>query len=667
MCSPDLAVYGLRNMQPFCGWPMLTRISNNGSVPSISFTSSSIPKSSFWGTDVHSLNKKISHLIRTGRLCEAKTVFDNAEHRNTVTWNSMISGYVQQRELAKARKLFDELRERDIVSWNLMISGYISCHGSRYIEEGRNLFDNMPERDCVSWNTMISGYARIGRMDEALVLFNSMPERSVVSWNAMITGFLHNGNVECAIEFFERMPERDAASLSALLSGLIQNGELDKASKVLTEHGNKDEAREDLVHAYNTLIAGFGQRGRVEEARHLFDQIPFCPDGGKEGNGRFERNVVSWNSMITCYVKARDIASARELFDLMTERDTFSWNIMISGYVHCSNVEEASKLFSKMPNPDTLSWNTMISGSMEIGSLKLANDFFGRMPQKNLVSWNSMIAGYEKNEDYKGAVKFFTQMLLEGEKPDRHTLSSVLSVSTGLVDLHLGMQIHQLVSKTVLPDVPINNSLITMYSRCGEINQAWTIFDEMKLKNDVISWNAMIGGYASHGFSEQALELFKLMKRLKVRPTYITFISVLNVCAHAGLVEEGRKQFKSMCSEYGIEPQVEHFAALVDVVCRHGQLEEAMGLINRMPCEPDTAVWGALLGACRVHHNVELAQVAAEALMRLEPESSAPYVLLYNLYVDMGQWDSAAKLRTMMEKNKIIKQPGYSWVDSSCF
>jgi pentatricopeptide repeat protein len=667
MCSPDLAVYGLRNMQPFCGWPMLTRISNNGSVPSISFTSSSIPKSSFWGTDVHSLNKKISHLIRTGRLCEAKTVFDNAEHRNTVTWNSMISGYVQQRELAKARKLFDELRERDIVSWNLMISGYISCRGSRYIEEGRNLFDDMPERDCVSWNTMISGYARIGRMDEALVLFNSMPERSVVSWNAMITGFLHNGNIECAIEFFERMPERDAASLSALLSGLIQNGELDKASKVLTEHGNKDEAREDLVHAYNTLIAGFGQRGRVEEARHLFDQIPFCPDGGKEGNGRFERNVVSWNSMITCYVKARDIASARELFDLMTERDTFSWNIMISGYVHCSNVEEASKLFSKMPNPDTLSWNTMISGSMEIGSLKLANDFFGRMPQKNLVSWNSMIAGYEKNEDYKGAVKFFTQMLLEGEKPDRHTLSSVLSVSTGLVDLHLGMQIHQLVSKTVLPDVPINNSLITMYSRCGEINQARTIFDEMKLKNDVISWNAMIGGYASHGFSEQALELFKLMKRLKVRPTYITFISVLNVCAHAGLVEEGRKQFKSMCSEYGIEPQVEHFAALVDVVCRHGQLEEAMGLINRMPCEPDTAVWGALLGACRVHHNVELAQVAAEALMRLEPESSAPYVLLYNLYVDMGQWDSAAKLRTMMEKNKIIKQPGYSWVDSSCF
>ncbi|GMY05371.1 pentatricopeptide repeat-containing protein, mitochondrial [Fagus crenata] len=365
------------------------------------------------------------------------------------------------------------------------------------------------------------------------------------------------------------MPERDAASLSALVSGLIQNGELDKAAKVMLECGNKDEGREDLVHAYNTLIAGYGQRGRVGEARRLFDQLPFYGDQGKEGSGSFERNVVSWNSMIMCYVKAGDIASARELFDQMTERDTISWNTMISGYVHLSNMKEASNLFGKMPNHDTLSWNTMISGFAEIGSLELANDFFRRMPQKNLVSWNSMIAGYEKNEDYKGAIKLFAQMQLEGEKPDRHTLSSVLSVSTGLVDLHLG------------------------------------------------------------------------------------------------LVEEGRKQFKSMSSEYGIEPRVEHFAALVDIVGRHGQLEEAMDLINSMPCEPDKAVWGALLGACRVHHNVELARVAAEALMRLEPESSAPYVLLYNMYADVGQWDNAAEVRMIMENNNIRKQPGFSWVDSS--
>ncbi|KAF8410358.1 hypothetical protein HHK36_002886 [Tetracentron sinense] len=607
--------------------------------------------------DLRRWNKKISHLIRVGRLNEAKMVFDTVQNRNTVTWNSMISGYVKNTEIAKARKLFDEMPLRDVVSWNLMISGYISCGGSKQIEEGRYLFHQMPERDFVSWNTMISGYARSGRMDDALYLFYRMPQRNVVSWNAMITGYLQNGDASSAIELFESMPERDSASLSALVSGLIQNGKLEEASQILLKTGKTSDCREDLVHAYNTLIAGYGQNGRVDEARCLFDQIPICADRGKE------RNVVSWNTMIMCYVKAGDLVSARTLFDEMTERDTFSWNTMISGYVHVSDLVEASNLFRKMPDPDTLSWNSMISGHAQKGNLELARDFFERMPRKSLVSWNTMIAGYEQNGDYEGAIELFSRMQAEGERPDRHTLSSILSTCAGLVALYLGMQIHQRVVKIVIADIPINNSLITMYSRCGAIMEARAVFDEMKLHKDVISWNAIIGGYASHGFAVEALELFREMKRVKVQPTHITFISVFNACAHAGLVDEGRRQFESMVREFGIEPKVEHYASLVDIVGRHGKLEQAMDLINGMPVEPDRAVWGALLGACRVHNNVDLAQVAAEALMRLEPESSAPYVLLYNMHADAGRWDDATEVRTMMERNKIRKQAGFSWVD----
>ncbi|TKY59562.1 Pentatricopeptide repeat-containing protein mitochondrial [Spatholobus suberectus] len=613
---------------------------------------------------LHQSNKKISNLIRSSRLSEARALFDSIKHRNTVTWNSMISGYVHRREIAKARQLFDEMPQRDIVSWNLIVSGYFSCRGSRFVEEGRKLFDVMPQRDCVSWNTVISGYAKNGRMDQALKLFNAMPERNVVSSNAVITGFLLNGDVDSAVGFFRVMPERDSASLSALISGLVRNGELDMAAGILREYGNGDDGKDDLVHAYNTLIAGYGQRGQVEEARLLFDEIPDDRGDGDEGQRRFRRNVVSWNSMMMCYVKAGDIVSARELFGRMVEWDTCSWNTMISGYVQISNVDEASKLFREMPSPDVLSWNSIISGFAQKGDLNLAKNFFERMPQKNLVSWNSIIAGYEKNEDYKGAIRLFSQMQLEGERPDRHTLSSVLSVCTGLVDLYLGKQIHQLVTKTVLPDSPINNSLITMYSRCGEIVDARTVFNEIKLYKDVITWNAMIGGYASHGLAAEALELFKLMKRLKIHPTYITFISVLNACAHAGLVEEGKTQFKSMISVYGIEPQVEHFASLVDILGRQGQLQEAMDLINTMPFKPDKAVWGALLGSCRVHNNVELALVAADALIRLEPESSAPYVLLYNMYANLGQWDDAESMRVLMEGKNVKKQAGYSWVDS---
>ncbi|KAL2490588.1 Pentatricopeptide repeat-containing protein [Abeliophyllum distichum] len=228
------------------------------------------------------------------------------------------------------------------------------------------------------------------------------------------------------------------------------------------------------------------------------------------------------------------------------------------------------------------------------------------------------------------------------------------------------MQIHQLVTKVVIPDIPLNNALITMYARCGAIIEAKTVFDEMKFQKDVISWNAMIGGFASHGFAKEALELFESMKQFGVRPTYITFISVLSACAHAGLVEQGRSYFRSMVRDFGIEPRVEHFASLVDVVGRFGQVEEAMDVISGMSMEPDKAVWGALLGACRVHNNVNLARVAAEALMTLEPESSGPYVLLYNMYADAGRWDDANEIRMLMEKNNIKKVHGYSRVDSTC-
>ncbi|MBA0863872.1 hypothetical protein Goshw_026865 [Gossypium schwendimanii] len=634
---------------------------------SLRFSSTLTPKAaSSKANDLYAMNKKLSDIVRTGKIHEARSMFDKMGERNTVTWNSMISGYVKRREMTQARKLFDEMPERDIVSWNLMISGYASYLGYKFLEEGKKLFEQMPRRDVVSWNTMISGYAKSGRMDEAIRLFESMPERNVVSWNAMITGFFRNGDTLSATQYFERMPERDSASVNAFVSGLVQNGELDEAARVLIECGNRDGWSEDLIPSCNTLIAGYGQKGRVDDARRLFNQIPFNRVQADGRNGVFERNVVTWNSMIMCHVKAGDIFSARELFDQMVDKDTISWNTMINGYVQILDMEEALNLFNMMPKPDNMSWNSMISGYAQMGKLELARDYFEMMPQKHLVSWNTLIAGYEKNEDYKGAIKFFIRMLGEGEKPDRHTLSSVLSVCTGLVDMQLGMQIHQLVSKTVIPDVPIQNSLITMYSRCGALVESRTIFDELKSPKDVISWNAMIGGYASHGFALEALGFFELMKKNKVQPTYITFISVLSACRHAGLVDEGWAYFKSMVSEYGIEPGIEHYASLIDNVARHGQFEEAMDLIKSMPFEADKEVWGALLGACRLHNNVELARVAAEALMRLEPESSAPYILLYNMYAEADQWDAAAEVREMMEKNSIRKQTAYSSIDSSC-
>ncbi|KAI3464197.1 hypothetical protein Pfo_020860 [Paulownia fortunei] len=501
------------------------------------------------------------------------------------------------------------------------------------LDDARAFFNKLSQRNTVTWNSMLSGYVQCREIAKARMLFDEMPVKDIVSWNLMISGYVScrgRRYVEEGRYLFDKMPERDFVSWNTMISGYAKNGRMDDALRLFNSMPERN------VVTWNAMITGF------------------------------ERNVVSWNSMIMSYVKDGDTASARELFDRMEDRDTVSWNTMISGYVHVSDMEAAIKLFSEMATPDALSWNSIISGFAQAGKMELALDFFQRMPQKNQVSWNTIIAGYEKNAGFKEAIELFVHMQVEGEKPDRHTLSSLLSICAESAAQHLGVQIHQLVTKIVIPDVPLNNSLITMYARCGAISEAKTVFNEMKFQKNVISWNAMIGGYASHGFAKEALELFESMKWFEVTPTYITFTSVLSACAHGGLVEEGRSYFRSMICDFGIEPRAEHFASLVDVVGRYGQVEEAMDIISRMPIEPDKAVWGALLGACRVHNNVELARVAAEALMKLEPESSGPYVLLYNMYADAERWNDADEIRMMMEKNNIKKERGYSRVDSSC-
>ncbi|KAK6946481.1 E motif [Dillenia turbinata] len=363
----------------------------------------------------------------------------------------------------------------------------------------------------------------------------------------------------------------------------------------------------DIV-SWNTMISGYAQCGRLADALGLFNCMP-------------ERNIVSLNAMITGFLRNGDESSAIELFQRMLNETqcgnkddhggdlVSAYNILFVGYGHrAGDITSARSLFDQMMECDTFSSNTMISGYVHVEDMLEAIELFTEMPSPDTLSWNTMISGFAQIGRMELADDIFKQMS------------------------------------------PKN--LVT----CGAILEAETMFKEVHFHKDVISWNAMIRGYASHGFASEALEHFNLMEAHKVQPSYITFILVLNACAHAGLVEEGRRHFKSMTREFGLEPRVEHFASLVDIVGRHRQLEEALDLINGMPFEPDAAVWGALLGSCRVHNNIDHPHVAAEALMRLQPESSAPYVLLYNMYADAEQWDKATEAKMLMERNNVKKE-----------
>ncbi|KAK9163916.1 hypothetical protein Syun_004818 [Stephania yunnanensis] len=499
-----------------------------------------------------------------------------------------------------------------IYSCNVKIGSL--CRAGK-IQYARNVFDEMPTRDVVTWNAMITGYWQNGLIEESKRLFELMPERNVVSWNSMIAGCVDDGRIEEAYyEYFRRMPKRNTAS-------------------------------------WNAMISGFVRFDRVEEAEELFEAMP-------------SRNVVSFTAMIDGYARIGEVERARALFDCVPKKNDVTWAVMISGYVDNGKVFEAKELFDVMPEKNVVATTAMITGYFKEGMAEQARDLFEGIQHRDLVSWNAMIAGYEQNGNCEEALKLYLQLLAVGIKPDHSTLVSVLTACSSLSCLKEGRQAHgHVVKEGFEPNISVCNALITMYSKCGLVQDSEAAFRQLKTSDDLVSWNTIIAGYAQHGHYEKAISLFTDINSTGLKPDGITFLSLLSACGHAGKVNESLEWFNSMIAEYGIEPRVEHYACVIHTLCRAGQLEKAFHLIREMPFEADAGVWGALLAACWVFLNVELGEFAARRLLDLQPENSGTYVMLSNIYAAVGNWRGVMEVRGLMKEQGVKKQPGYSWIE----
>eukprot|EP01018_Ginkgo_biloba_P010984 Gb_29028 [translate_table: standard] len=591
--------------------------------------------------DVVSWNEMITNYARDGRIEDARQVFDKMPKRSIVSWNAMITGYSCNGRVNDARQLFDIMPERDVVSWNAMLSGYIR---NGKLKDARHLFDHMPERDVISWNSMISGYARSGRIDHASQLFERMPGKSSVSWNAMLAGYIQNGRIENARHLFDKMPIRDVVSWNVMITGYTQKG------RILDARHLFDAMPEKNMVSWNVMITGYAQNGGISDAQHLFERMP-------------SRDVVTWTAMVAGYAQNGKICDARKLFDQMPERNVVSWNAMIAGYAQNGKMEDASQLFDSMPVRNVASWNAMIAGYAQNKQIQHSRQFFDKMHKRDILSWTAMIAGYTQNEHGEEALKLFSQMKHLGLRAIQSTFTCVLSACASLAALEQGKQLHNHTIKTGFePGIIVGNALITMYCKCGSIDEAYRVFEKMP-ERDVITWNAMIAGYAQHGCGKEALQIFELMQKVGIKPNHITLVGVLSACSHAGLVDEGRHYFDSMLVEHGITATTEHYTCMVDLLGRAGCLDEAEEFVNSMPFEPNASMWGALLGASRIHGNMELGKRAAEHIFKLEPENAGMYVLLSNMYAAVGRWDDVTKLRVMMKDRGVKKEPGCSWIE----
>ncbi|KAL7600051.1 hypothetical protein Lser_V15G22428 [Lactuca serriola] len=501
---------------------------------------------------------------------------------------------------------------RDVYSSNVRI-GNLSRAGK--MDLARKLFDEMPTRDVVSWNAVITGYWKNGFIGESKRMFDLMPLRNVVSWNSMIAGCVENGMIDIAFAYFSEMPERNTAS-------------------------------------WNAMISGFIRYKRVDEAVELFEQMP-------------KRNVISYTAMIDGYAQKGEIKKARELFDSMTTRNEVSWSVMISAYVENEQFDEAREIFGRMPCKNVVAITAMITGYCKEGKMEDARVLFEEIECKDDVSFNAMITGYAHNGRGEEALKLLTRMIQTPLKPDQYTLVSILSACSSLASLTEGKQTHALVFKLKLSThVSVGNTLITMYSKCGCLPDSESAFEHIKTPN-IVSWNTIIAAFAQHGAYEKALGLFKKIELHGIEPDGITFLSLLSACGHAGKVKESLYWFKSMKSFYKVAPRSEHYACLIDILGRSGEVKKAYEIIQEMPFAPDSGVWGAILAGCSfsMNNNTELAELAFEKLMGFDPKNSGAYVMLSNIYASLGLWRQVTRVRSLMKENEVKKQTGFSWME----
>ncbi|XXG42084.1 hypothetical protein AAC387_Pa01g2432 [Persea americana] len=664
-----------------------------------------------------SWNAMVSGYAQNGDVDAARHLFDEMPERNVTSWNSMLTGYCHCHRMEEARSLFDGMPERNLVSWTVMISGYVQIgnHGEAWRTFKKSRRDGLVsdqsnfvailsavtwlkdlklveylqslaiktsfDRDVVVGTAILNAYTRNGELSPAVRFFEGMPERNEYSWTSMIAAFSQSGQLDDAVALYEQVPEQTVASRTAMMTAYAQHGRIHEA-RTLFEH-----IPNPSVVTWNAMLAGYAQNGMIEEAGEIFHRMPVrnaiswaAIISGCAQNGRSEEalellsdlhrlgTIPSHSSFTSALFACANIGAlemGRQIHGLTmktgSQFNSYVGNGLISMYAKCKNMEDVSQVFSTMRVKDIVSWNSLIAGLSQNYMLDDARIAFEKMPKRDVVSWTAMICAYVQAGHEIEALELFHGMLENGTIPNPSTITSILSTCANLGATKLAKQIHGMSFKLGLDmDLFVGNALITMYFKCGCVDAFW-VFNEMP-QRDVITWNAVLAGCAQQGFGKEAVEIFEQMKSEAVLPNHISFVSLLCACSHAGLVEEGWRYFNSMSRDYGLMPLEGHYACMVDLLGRAGHLYEAEAFIESMPIEPDSVVWGALLGACRIHQNVELGRLVAERLFQLEPQNSGNYVLLSNIYASLGMWDEVGEVRKLMKDRGVAKEPGFSWI-----
>ncbi|KAL7101220.1 hypothetical protein ACP275_08G042400 [Erythranthe tilingii] len=539
----------------------------------------------------------------------------------------------------------------------------------KYLNSGdlaraRQLFDGISHPDVQSWTLLISAYTKSGRCREAIKLYTELRN--------------------------SRKINPDKFAILAVAKACAVSGDLVKAKEVHFDAVNCRVSSDLLLG--NALIDMYGKCKYSEGAERVFDDLKM-------------KDVITWTSFCSCYVNCGLPIEALRAFRQMGLSGTrpnamtlssilpacsdlkylnfgreihgfgikngmgenvFVNSALVDMYSSCSSIKNAELVFNNTPQLDVVSWNVIISAYFSNGDCTKALNKFLQMRSQgvklDIVSWNSVISGCADNGKAQEVIELLGDMQKLGCKPNQITITSLLTACTMLEVWKGGREIHAYIFRhCFMDDLAASTALMFIYAKSGDLEMSKRLFCTMPLK-DTVAWNTIILANSMHGRGEEALSLFNEMVGLGVKPNSVTFTGVLSGCSHSQMVDEGLSIFHSMSKDHKVEPDVEHYSCMVDVLSRGGRLAEAYEFIQEMPVEPTPSAWGALLGGCRIYKNVDLGRTAANRLFEIEPNNPGNYVLLFNILVSAKLWGEASETRKLMRDRGIRKVPGCSWV-----
>ncbi|KAG1359726.1 pentatricopeptide repeat-containing protein [Cocos nucifera] len=576
-------------------------------------------------------------------------------HSNVVVATSILGLYSKINDLDSSCKMFDGMPQRNVITWNSMIACYTSAgmgvqaldlfYRMRFIEFGLDV-DEFTVASGLTASAMISDL-RLGTQIHGF-LITLGHETDTVVINALANMYFRCGEVERAERAMQGREESVESKLM-MIKGYVFNERYCDATKSILGHGG-----------------GFMELVMVDHSV-IVSMLKVCANLGLLKTGR------QVHSLLLALGLYENCCSS-------DGNDAILQSALIDMYCKCSSIREAQYVFGSMGERHVSHWNSMITGCICNGLINEARQLFDAMPDKNVISWTAMISGYVQHGLPSEGLRLLTRLYGEGRsiRGNCFTLAKALDACSCLAALHAGKEIHAQALRMMAGDgddhVVFKTALIDMYSKSGNLNYARRIFDRMEIKN-VVSWTSMITGYAAHGLGLQAIGVFEQMISMGFAPNEVTFIAVLSACSHCGLVEQGINYYNLMMERYGITPRVDHYTCLVDMLGRAGKLAEAWKLVEGvkdaetnynkdggMDGGGGASIWGALLGGCRLHGNVEIGSEVARKMLAKKQQTSDTYIALSNVYAAAEMWDEVYRVREDWRKQGVSGEAGHSQI-----